>query len=70
MKTQHLKFEILKERLCLFYYNINFVLNMLSIGKLCKEKKIIRLVMSGVTSQEVSMFAKGKVVNQMQQNLG
>ena len=40
MKTQHLKFEILKERLSLFYCNhiqLNFVLNMLSIGQICKQ---------------------------------
>ena len=40
MKTQHIKFEILKERLRLFYCNFiqhNFVLNMFSIGQICKE---------------------------------
>ena len=41
MKTQHIKFEILKERLSLFYCNLIrciFVLNMFSIGRICKEK--------------------------------
>ena len=41
MKTQHIKFKILKERLSLFYCNLiqqNGVLNMLSTGQLCKEK--------------------------------
>ena len=40
MKTQHIKFEILKERLSLFYCNLiqhNFVLNRFSIGQICKE---------------------------------
>ena len=42
MKMQHIKFEILKERLCLFYCNYmyiqhNFVHNMFSIGQICKE---------------------------------
>ena len=40
MKTQHIKFEILKERLSLFHCNFkqhNFVLNMFSIGRICKE---------------------------------
>ena len=40
MKTQHLKFEILKERQSLFYCNLiqpDFVLNMFSIGQICKE---------------------------------
>ena len=39
MKTQHIKFEFLKERLSLFYNNLiqhNFVLNMFSIGHICK----------------------------------
>ena len=38
MKTQHIKFEILNERLTLFKYNLiqlNFVLNMLVIGRIC-----------------------------------
>ena len=37
MKTQHIKFEILNERLCLFYCNFiqhNFVHNMFSIGQI------------------------------------
>ena len=41
MKTQHIKFETLKERLLLFYCNFiqyYFVLNMFSIGQICKEK--------------------------------
>ena len=40
MKTQHIRFEILNERLSLFYCNIiqlNFVLNMFLIGQVCKE---------------------------------
>ena len=39
MKTQHIKFEILKERLSLFDCNLiqhDFVLNMFSIGQICK----------------------------------
>ena len=41
MKTQHTKFDILKERLSLFYCNLiqhYFELNMFSIGRICKEK--------------------------------
>ena len=40
MKIQHVKFEILKERLCLFQCNLiqhKFVLNMFSTGQICKE---------------------------------
>ena len=40
MKTQHVKFQILKQRLSLFYCNLiqnNFVLNMFSISQICKE---------------------------------
>ena len=40
MKMQHINFEILKARLSLFYCNhiqLNFVLNMFSTGKICKE---------------------------------
>ena len=40
MQTQHIKFEILKRRLRLFYCNFiqhNFVLNMCSIGQICKD---------------------------------
>ena len=40
MKTQHIKFEILSERLRLFYCNTlqhNFVPNIFSIGQICKE---------------------------------
>ena len=40
MKTQHIKFEILQERLRLFYCNFiqhNFVPNMFSTGQICKE---------------------------------
>ena len=40
MKTQHIKFEILKERLSLldcYLIQHNFVLNMCSIGQICKE---------------------------------
>ena len=40
IKTQHIKIEILKERLRLFYCNFiqhNFILNMISIGQICKE---------------------------------
>ena len=40
MKTQHIKFETLKERLSLFDCNLiqhNFVLNIFSIGQICKE---------------------------------
>ena len=33
MKTQHIQFEILNERLTLF--KCNFVLNMLVIGRIC-----------------------------------
>ena len=36
----HIKFEILKERLSLFYCNLiqhNFVLDMFSIGQICEE---------------------------------
>ena len=38
MKTQHIKIEILNERLNLFKNNLiqlNFVLNMLAIGRIC-----------------------------------
>ena len=38
MKTQHIKFEILNERLTLFKCNLiqlNFILNMLVIGRIC-----------------------------------
>ena len=38
MKTQHIKFEILNERLILFNCNLkqlNFVLNMLVVGRIC-----------------------------------
>ena len=41
MKTQHIKFEILNGRLCLFDCNLirlNFVLNMFLICQFCKEK--------------------------------
>ena len=41
MKTLHIKFEILKERINVLYCNLiqhNCVLNMFSIGKICKEK--------------------------------
>ena len=40
MKTQRIKFEILKERLSLLYCNLiqhDFVLNMFSIGQICNE---------------------------------
>ena len=40
MKTQHIKIEILKERLRLLYCNLiqhNFVLNIFSSGQICKE---------------------------------
>ena len=40
MKTQQIKLVVLKERLRLFSYNFiqhNFVLNMFSIGQICKE---------------------------------
>ena len=40
MKTQRLKYKILKERLSLFYCNhtqLNSVLNLLSIGQICKQ---------------------------------
>ena len=40
MKTQHIKFKILKEGLSLFYCNLiqhNFVLNMLSTDPICEE---------------------------------
>ena len=40
MKTQHIKFEILKERLSLLYCNLirrDFVLKMFSIGQICNE---------------------------------
>ena len=40
MKTQHIKFEILKERLILFHCDLiqhNFVLDMFSIGQICEE---------------------------------
>ena len=40
MKTQHIKFRILKERLCLFYCNLvqhNFVLDIFSIGQIFEE---------------------------------
>ena len=40
MKTQHIKFVILKEGLSLFYCNFfqhNFVLNIFSICQICKE---------------------------------
>ena len=40
MKTQHIKFEILKERLSLYYCTLiqhYFGLNKLSTGQICKE---------------------------------
>ena len=40
MKQQHIKFEILKDGLSLFYCNLihhNFVLNMLLTDPICKE---------------------------------
>ena len=40
MKTQHIEFEILKERLSLFYCNLiqhNFVLDMFSNDQICEE---------------------------------
>ena len=40
MKTQHIKFEILKDRLRLFHCNLKqpyFVLNIFSTGYVCKE---------------------------------
>ena len=39
MKTQHIKFEILKEGLSSFYCNLiqKIVLNMLSTDQICKE---------------------------------
>ena len=41
MKTQHIKFEILNERLTLLKCNLiqlNFVLSMLVIGRICNAK--------------------------------
>ena len=71
MKTQHIKFEILKERLILFYYNLiqhNFVLIMLSTDQICKEN-VHPLMMSLLTSLKVLMLATGKLLNQLFQNL-
>lgn len=64
------KAKILKEILRLFYcklIQLNFELNMLSIGQICKEM-FIRLMMSRMTSQEVWMIATDKHVNQFYQN--
>ena len=69
MKTQHIKCEILKERLSLFFCD----LIQLNLYKICfrlvkfVEKIFIRIVMSGMTSQEVCMFAAGKLVNKLYQ---
>ena len=64
MKTQHIKFEILKERQSLFDCNLkqhNFVINMLSIGQSCKEKNHpFGEVMDDVT--KIWMFATGKLL--------
>ena len=53
MKTQHIKFKILKERLSLFYCNLvqhNFVLDMFSVGQICEENfHPFGDVMDGVT---------------------
>ena len=63
MKTQHIKFEILKEKQSLFDCNLkqhNFVINMLLIGQNCKEKNHpFGEVMDDVT--KIWMFATGKL---------
>ena len=62
MKTQHIKFESLDERLTLIKRNLiqlNFVLNMLVIGLISNLKIFIRLVTSGMVSQEVVMLVTG-----------
>ena len=68
MKTQHIKFEILNERLSLFNSNLkqlNFALNMLFIDQICNAN----LMTARMTSQEMCMFATGKLVNQLNQIL-
>lgn len=70
MKTQHMKFEILKERLSLFYCNLvhlNFVLNMFSPGQIWNEK-FHPFRMSWMTSLKVWIVARGKIVNQLHKN--
>ena len=67
MKTQHIKFEILKERLSLYYCNFiqhNFVLNMLSTGQICKENvhPFRELIDDAL---KVCIFATGKLLNQL-----
>ena len=40
MKTQHIKFEILKDRLSLFYWNLiklSLVLNIVLSGQICQD---------------------------------
>ena len=55
MKMQHIKFEILTKRLSLFFCNhmqLNFVLNMLLIGQICKENfRLIGNVRDDVTKR-------------------
>ena len=64
MKTQHIKFEILKERQSLFDCDLkqhNFVRNMISIGQSCKEKNHPFVeVLDDVT--KLWMFATGKLL--------
>ena len=64
MKTQHIKFEILKERQSLFDCNLkqhNFVINMLSIGQSRREKyHPFGEVKDDVT--KIWMFATGKLL--------
>ena len=64
MKTQHIKFEILKERLSLYYCNLiqhNFVLDMFSIGQICEENfHPFGDVMDDVT--KIWMLATGKLL--------
>ena len=70
MKTQHIKFEILKERLSLFYCNIiqhNFVLDMFSIGQICEENfHPFGDVMDDFT--KMWMLGTGKLLIQLLQN--
>ena len=68
MKTQ--KIDILKERLSLFYCNLiqhNFVLNMFSIGQICKENfHQFGDIMDDVT--KIWMFVTSKFLIQLFQN--
>ena len=71
MKTQHIKFEILNERLSLFFCNIiqlNFVLNMFLIGQVCKETFALFGGVKDDVTRSFRVFAIGKLVNKLYPN--